>query len=43
MENRKTMRMELQTAYLAEHLKEDEKIELLYQSLKEIKIFDGEE
>ena len=30
-ENRKTMRMELQTAYLAEHLKEDEKIELLYQ------------
>lgn len=25
------MRMELQTAYLAEHLKEDEKIELLYQ------------
>ena len=30
-ENRKIMRMELQTAYLAEHLKEDEKIELLYQ------------
>lgn len=30
-ENRKTMRMELQTTYLAEHLKEDEKIELLYQ------------
>lgn len=30
-ENRKTMRMELQTVYLAEHLKEDEKIELLYQ------------